>query len=388
MRARRRALRRLPHGRVRGRGARRARRAPAPHHQRRGGARVGQVQYSVLCYPRRRHRRRPHASTASAADRYMLVVNASQHRQGLGVGHRARRRRAALDERVATRPALLAVQGPKAEALVGRLADARRDARSATTASRAGTVAGVPALISRTGYTGEDGFELYVAGRRDRAAVGRAARGGPRRRRRADRPRRARHAAARDALRALRQRHRRDHQPARGRARLGGQAGQGRLHRARGDRGACARAGSPRKLVGFEMAERAVRAPRLSGRQGRRARSAWSRRARTARRSSAPSAWPTSPTAARRRRHRARRGDPRPGASAARVVQDAVPSVAASRKARATSMANVPGGSQVHARARVGQAARATASASASPPSPRSSSATSSSSSCPRSAPR
>ena len=56
--------------------------------------------------------------------------------------------------------ALLAVQGPKAEALVGRWPSVDVPAigyyRFAS-----GTVAGVPALISRTGYTGEDGFELY-----------------------------------------------------------------------------------------------------------------------------------------------------------------------------------------------------------------------------------
>ncbi|MCI0547581.1 MAG: glycine cleavage system aminomethyltransferase GcvT, partial [Candidatus Rokubacteria bacterium] len=57
--------------------------------------------------------------------------------------------------------ALLAVQGPRAEALVGRLADTDvaglRYYHFAT-----GTVAGVPTTISRTGYTGEDGFELYA----------------------------------------------------------------------------------------------------------------------------------------------------------------------------------------------------------------------------------
>jgi aminomethyltransferase len=56
--------------------------------------------------------------------------------------------------------ALLAVQGPRAAAIV----------QSLTTVALApvkyyhfaeGAVAGVPCLISRTGYTGEDGFELY-----------------------------------------------------------------------------------------------------------------------------------------------------------------------------------------------------------------------------------
>jgi len=56
---------------------------------------------------------------------------------------------------------LIAVQGPKAEALVGRLADRDVTALGYYRFAR-GSVADVPALISRTGYTGEDGFELYA----------------------------------------------------------------------------------------------------------------------------------------------------------------------------------------------------------------------------------
>src|SRR5262249_28877237 len=57
--------------------------------------------------------------------------------------------------------ALLAVQGPRAEALVQRLAD-RDVTRVLYYHFAEGRVASVPTLISRTGYTGEDGFELYV----------------------------------------------------------------------------------------------------------------------------------------------------------------------------------------------------------------------------------
>ena len=42
-----------------------------------------------------------------------------------------------------------------------------------------GEVAGVPCIISRTGYTGEDGFELYCPPDRRGEAVGCAPRGGP-----------------------------------------------------------------------------------------------------------------------------------------------------------------------------------------------------------------
>lgn len=56
--------------------------------------------------------------------------------------------------------AQIAVQGPKAFALVQRLTETPL-AQVATYRFREGSVAGVPCIISRTGYTGEDGFELY-----------------------------------------------------------------------------------------------------------------------------------------------------------------------------------------------------------------------------------
>lgn len=58
--------------------------------------------------------------------------------------------------------ALLAVQGPAACGIVFALAD-RPLADLKYYHFTEGAVAGVPALISRTGYTGEDGVELYVA---------------------------------------------------------------------------------------------------------------------------------------------------------------------------------------------------------------------------------
>ncbi|MBV8529623.1 MAG: glycine cleavage system aminomethyltransferase GcvT [Candidatus Dormibacteraeota bacterium] len=63
--------------------------------------------------------------------------------------------------------ALLAVQGPRALQIVQRLVPTPIDGIAAFHFEHA-TVAGVPALLSRTGYTGEDGFELYV----DAAAAG------------------------------------------------------------------------------------------------------------------------------------------------------------------------------------------------------------------------
>jgi aminomethyltransferase len=120
---------------------------------------AGRVQYSLLCYP--------DGGIVDdltvyrlAGDRFMLTVNAanidkdwawvSEH------GSEARWRN------ISAETALLAVQGPKAEACVQRLAD--RDLSGIRYYWFVeGRVAGVQAMISRTGYTGEDGFELYVA---------------------------------------------------------------------------------------------------------------------------------------------------------------------------------------------------------------------------------
>ncbi|MEC4016278.1 glycine cleavage system aminomethyltransferase GcvT [Streptomyces sp. H27-D2] len=58
--------------------------------------------------------------------------------------------------------ALLAIQGPESAGILKGLTDADLDGLKYY-AGLPGTVAGVPALIARTGYTGEDGFELFVA---------------------------------------------------------------------------------------------------------------------------------------------------------------------------------------------------------------------------------
>ncbi len=64
--------------------------------------------------------------------------------------------------------AQIAVQGPAAFALVQKLADRPLDGVG-TYRFIEGAVAGVTSIISRTGYTGEDGFELYVAPERAEA---------------------------------------------------------------------------------------------------------------------------------------------------------------------------------------------------------------------------
>jgi len=68
--------------------------------------------------------------------------------------------RAVLDDRsLAT--SLVAIQGPRAAGVLQPLTDVDLDALRYYAIAE-GLVAGVPALVARTGYTGEDGFELFV----------------------------------------------------------------------------------------------------------------------------------------------------------------------------------------------------------------------------------
>jgi aminomethyltransferase len=64
--------------------------------------------------------------------------------------------------------ALLALQGPAAEAVMARAGGAEAVALPFMGIAET-TVAGIPVLASRSGYTGEDGFEISVAGDRAEA---------------------------------------------------------------------------------------------------------------------------------------------------------------------------------------------------------------------------
>lgn len=120
--------------------------------------RLGQVRYGLLCHETGGvvddvtvHR--------TGEDAYFLCVNASNvekdHR------HVARHTAAGVELRDRSdETGLLALQGPASAEILALLADpdprALRRFRFAE-----GRVAGRPALVSRTGYTGSDGFELY-----------------------------------------------------------------------------------------------------------------------------------------------------------------------------------------------------------------------------------
>jgi aminomethyltransferase len=95
---------------------------------------------------------------------FMIVANASNAQVVLdAVTERVRTQgfdAAVRDDRDAY--ALIAVQGPESPGILASLTDADLDGLKYY-AGLPGTVAGAPALIARTGYTGEDGFELFVA---------------------------------------------------------------------------------------------------------------------------------------------------------------------------------------------------------------------------------
>ncbi len=122
---------------------------------------IGQAQYSALTTPE---------GTfvddllvyRLANEHYLLVVNAGnieakykwilEHTKGVG------------DVAVvnsSSRYALLAVQGPAAKAIVQELTSVELDTIKYYWFAH-GEVAGVRSIISRTGYTGEDGFEIFM----------------------------------------------------------------------------------------------------------------------------------------------------------------------------------------------------------------------------------
>jgi aminomethyltransferase len=93
--------------------------------------------------------------------RYMLVVNAANREKDLD-WVRDHVRGDVRVEDVTDETALVAVQGPASEGVLSAIAGADVAALPYYH-SAAMTVAGCDALVSRTGYTGEDGFEVYCA---------------------------------------------------------------------------------------------------------------------------------------------------------------------------------------------------------------------------------
>ena len=119
---------------------------------------VGQAQYSMLC-------------DADGGiiddlilyrlgdDRYMVVCNASNRATVLEHLRAMEQRDVVLEDR-SDATGLVAPQGPAAASVLAGLTDVDLE-NLANYHAAAGSVAGVGCVVARTGYTGEDGFELF-----------------------------------------------------------------------------------------------------------------------------------------------------------------------------------------------------------------------------------
>ena len=98
----------------------------------------------------------------TGGEEFMIVANASNTPTVLAeLQSRAGQFKAQVTDQT-EQYALIAVQGPAAAGILGPLTDVALDDLKYY-AGHDGTVAGRRALVARTGYTGEDGFELFVA---------------------------------------------------------------------------------------------------------------------------------------------------------------------------------------------------------------------------------
>ncbi|WP_459802307.1 glycine cleavage system aminomethyltransferase GcvT [Herbidospora sp. RD11066] len=126
-----------------------------------GGLEPGRARYTMMC--------EPGGGIVDdlivyrlAADEFMVCANASNYlKVAAELTDRAKNHDAVVDDR-SDSYALLAIQGPNSPEILAKLTDADLAGLKYYT-GLPGTVAGVEALIARTGYTGEDGFELFVS---------------------------------------------------------------------------------------------------------------------------------------------------------------------------------------------------------------------------------
>lgn len=125
---------------------------------------AGQVQYSMFC--------RPDGGIVDdilvyrEKDGFFLVVNASNTAKDFKwlEEHLARSTMAGRVKlaNLSDDYALIAIQGPRAEKILQKLTPTDLSALGYYHFTE-GKVHNIPAIIARTGYTGEDGFEIYIA---------------------------------------------------------------------------------------------------------------------------------------------------------------------------------------------------------------------------------
>lgn len=94
-------------------------------------------------------------------DHYFIVVNAANRKKDFD-WMKAHEFGDAVFTDVSDSYAQLALQGPEAMKILGRLTEEESIPKKYYHAVFDGKVAGVPCIVSKTGYTGEDGVELYV----------------------------------------------------------------------------------------------------------------------------------------------------------------------------------------------------------------------------------
>ncbi len=122
---------------------------------------IGQAQYSALLYPQGTfvddvivHR--------TGEESYLLVINAGTREKDFHWVHDNVRTCACVAHDVGDEYTQLAIQGPRAAELLQKFTDVNL-AGIRNYWFTWGTVCGLPrVLIARTGYTAEDGFEIYV----------------------------------------------------------------------------------------------------------------------------------------------------------------------------------------------------------------------------------
>ncbi len=123
---------------------------------------AGHALYTPMCYP--------DGGTVDdllvlrlGADRFLLVTNAANHDDD-AAWLRANNlwpARVTIED-VSRNMGLIAVQGPEAVRMVSSLADRPVADLPGFGLREPVEVAGVETIVSRTGYTGEDGFEIYI----------------------------------------------------------------------------------------------------------------------------------------------------------------------------------------------------------------------------------
>jgi aminomethyltransferase len=122
------------------------------------GLAVGQVQYSTILNDRGTIE--DDCLIYRFSDHLMMVVNASNIEKDYAHVSRSLGRFNATLENRSDEIALLALQGPNAAEILQPLTESDLSLIKYYHFTE-GRVGGMPAIISRTGYTGEDGFELY-----------------------------------------------------------------------------------------------------------------------------------------------------------------------------------------------------------------------------------